>query len=69
MSKGKNKLYVWEGVLTDYTSGMAVALAPTLKEALATFPDYVAKELSQETPCIYHVDRRNPVSHYVYGGG
>lgn len=27
------KLFVWEGVLTDYTSGMMVAHAPDLKTA------------------------------------
>jgi len=27
------KLYVWEGVLTDYSDGMMVALAPNLAEA------------------------------------
>lgn len=27
------KLYVWEGVLTDWTSGLIVALAPDLRAA------------------------------------
>jgi hypothetical protein len=27
------KLYVWEGVLTDYSSGIAFALAHNVKEA------------------------------------
>jgi hypothetical protein len=30
----KLKLYVWEDVLEDYTSGMAVALAPDVETAL-----------------------------------
>lgn len=29
----KLKLYVWEGVLTDYTSGVAFALAASVDEA------------------------------------
>jgi len=33
------KLFIWEGVLTDYTDGMAVALAPDLETALATFKE------------------------------
>ncbi len=35
MSKRKKypKLYVWEGILCDYTDGMAIALAYSLEEA------------------------------------
>lgn len=29
-----NKIYVWNNVLTDYTSGMAVAIAPTKEDAI-----------------------------------
>lgn len=29
------ELYVWEGVLTDWSSGMIVALAPDLRSAKA----------------------------------
>ena len=35
------KLYVWEGVFADYTSGMAVALAPTRQEAV----DAIARDM------------------------
>lgn len=31
----KAYLWVWEGVLTDYTSGVAFSLAPTVEEAVA----------------------------------
>jgi hypothetical protein len=27
------RLYVWEGILTDYTDGIAFALAPSVEEA------------------------------------
>ena len=31
--KDRMKLYVWEGVFVDYTPGMAVAIAYSIKEA------------------------------------
>lgn len=31
------KLFVWEGVLCDYTCGVVVALAPDLETALAQY--------------------------------
>lgn len=36
MARKKMKLFVWEDVLTDYTSGLMVAIAPTVEEARAT---------------------------------
>ena len=35
MSRKKMKVFVWEDVLADYTSGMMVAIAPTVEEARA----------------------------------
>lgn len=33
MARKKMKVFVWKGVLADYTSGMMVAIAPTVEEA------------------------------------
>ena len=46
MAKKKMKVFVWDDVLTDYTSGMMVAIAPTVEEAR----DALRKE------CIYIMD-------------
>lgn len=35
MARKKMRVFVWEDVLTDYTSGMMVAIAPTIEEARA----------------------------------
>jgi hypothetical protein len=72
------KLYVWEGVLTDYTPGIAFALAPDVKTArrlilkaydtgydgaIVGGADF-RKELA-ERPRVY----RTPVGHFQHGGG
>lgn len=63
------KLYVWEDVLNDYTSGMAVALAESKEEALRLLakkvPDYGMEELRARKPSV----RRAKCAFYVYGGG
>ena len=33
MTRKKMKVFVWDDVLTSYTSGMMVAIAPTIEEA------------------------------------
>jgi hypothetical protein len=59
------KLFVWEDVLTDYTPGIAFALAETKEEAINLiiekhqvdhkyFPDVFYKELLENEPDIYH---------------
>ena len=69
---GKNlKLYVWEDVLTDYTSGMVCILAKDLEDAKEVFmkkyPDdgYVLKNFFGEE----HEVITEPEAFYVYGGG
>ena len=70
------KLYVWEGAFTDYTSGIAVALANTADEAreaiVKEYNDvnekYVREELAVR-PDVYRMDRKKPVAFTVSGGG
>ena len=61
------RLYVWEGVLTDYTSGIAFALARSVEQArkllIAEDPS-VAGELSAE-PIVC----RSPCAFTCAGGG
>ena len=70
MSQAKMKLFVWEGVLTDWTSGMMIAIAPTAdeaREALLKECDYLPLEdLAQEPE---EHDLTKNVAYYVWGGG
>lgn len=67
---GKLKLFVWQDVLTDWTSGIMFALAHDAEEArnviLTKYPDSVSvsNDLSIE-PEIY----ASPVGFAVRGGG
>jgi hypothetical protein len=74
------KLYVWEGVLRDYTDGMAVALAPDLDTAVTTVLDSMGytgdlrevaeQEFRSVVPVVTEVNRKTrPQAWYVYGGG
>ena len=64
----KLKLYVWENVLTDYTSGVMFALATSADEARSLIlkkRDYVPpSDLAQEPKCI-----ETPEGFAVWGGG
>ena len=66
--KKKLKLYVWEDVLTDYTSGVMFALATSADEARSLILkkcDYVpSDDLAQEPKCI-----ETPEGFAVWGGG
>ena len=44
MAQNKLKLYVWEGVLADYTNGIAFAMAGTVEEARQAIYDKCEKE-------------------------
>lgn len=50
------KLFIWQGpdVLTDWTSGMIVAIAPTLEEALKTIETQEGKYIMDEFPTNNH---------------
>ena len=63
------KLYVWEGVLVDYTEGVMFALANNVKEArkILLEKDYsssVKRDLKQR-PKVY----TTPFALTVWGGG
>jgi len=63
------KIFIWEGVLTDYTDGMAVAYAETLEDAMADFEEYVSDQLGCPTTVIDCEKDKNTFTVYVYGGG
>lgn len=68
------KLYVWEGVLTDYTDGIMFALASSVEEAreqirnahrkLWNSEPYFEADLAK-VPDEYD----SPVGFYLHGGG
>jgi len=62
------KLYVWDDVLTDYTSGIMFAVAQSLEEARAMLRDECsfADDIDIE-PKVY--DLTEPVCRVVWGGG
>lgn len=73
------KLFVWQGVLRDYSAGMIVALAPSLDAALRhvrshpeKFSSQVAADMGTETPEVVTLTgcapKRTKVW-YVFGGG
>jgi hypothetical protein len=60
-------LFVWEGVLTDWSSGMAVVLAHDLEEALLLMKKKAGTDL--ELPISKMKKITKPEAFYVYGGG
>jgi hypothetical protein len=68
MSK-KLKMFVWQDVLRDYTSGMMVVLAHDVEEArgllYAIDDGYLSKEDIARTP----IEVTTPRAFYVHGGG
>ena len=66
------KLFIWTNVLTDYTSGMAVAIAETKEEAIKILDlgEYPSAELRAVEPQVipFH-PRPKAEGWYVYGGG
>ena len=68
------KMYVWEDVLDDYTSGMICVLARTKKHALEIiekengFDSYVYQEARSNTP-IEVTNKSEQKCYFVYGGG
>ncbi len=64
------KLYVWEDVLSDYTSGMMVAVAPSVEKAreeLLKKCSYIPNEDLFKPP--QERDLSYPVAFVVWGGG
>jgi hypothetical protein len=68
------KLFVWENVLTDYTSGMVVAIAKDVDEArrVACEGDdclqYHSDDLARD-PEVIDLDDPKAQAWVVYGGG
>ncbi len=70
------KLYVWEGVLTDWTPGIAFAMAETPDEARALLVKkrrrdlgpLAAEDFAKEIACSPAVYRK-PAGGYCSGGG
>lgn len=73
----KLKLYVWEEVFTDYTNGLAFALAYTKKQAAELVSkqmdsekdphSFYFRELMESKPRIFQPT--HPIGFGVYGGG
>ena len=70
------KLYVWQGVLTDYTDGMIVVLAPDFETALATMRDHPEgidtplQDMGRVEPTVIDLaDDVKPQAWLVWGGG
>jgi hypothetical protein len=68
------KLYLWEGVLCDYTAGVMFALAESADEArelIRKDPKWIALPVSEEElktrPKVLRTDR--PFGFHLYGGG
>ena len=62
------KMYVWEDILTDWTSGLIVVLVTSLEEARDLACENVGHyhgEIRNRTPDIYD----SPKSVHVWGGG
>lgn len=70
MARKKMKVFVWDDVLTDYTSGMMVAIAPTVEEArdaLLKECNYIPEgDLNQQPK---EFDLTEPAAFVCWGGG
>jgi hypothetical protein len=71
-------LYILEGVLADYTSGMAVIAAPTLERCWELFAEEFdcsgnsldhQKRFCEDIKVIEGVNHAEGVVSYMYGGG
>lgn len=70
MERKKMKLFVWDGVLTDYTSGIMFAVAASVEEArvkLLEVCEYIPKDDLRREPAVY--DCSEPVAYVCWGGG
>ena len=67
MAKKKLKLYVWEGVLEDWTSGIMFALAENADDARKLIADKMTYETDDLKIEPKEITERE--GFYVYGGG
>ena len=62
------KMFIWQGVLTDYTSGMVAIYAYDLEHALKIarkkFDGFIVDDFAGKKPIVC----RKPDGYYVYGG-
>lgn len=73
------KLYVWEGILTDWYSGMAVAVAPDLRAAKNAVrkahgqpSPWLESDLKTTAPVVIRLDQLDPATALAWtvsGGG
>ena len=76
MKNELNNLYILEGVLADYTGGMAVIAAPSLERCWEVFAEkfpYSKVEhermFCEDVKVIEGVNHAEGVVSYMYGGG
>ena len=75
LAMGNLKLYVWEGVLTDYTSGIAFAIAETVEQARQVIYDKSEKQDGYVSSTLIADIAGEPIvcenteGFYVWGGG
>ena len=63
------KLYFWEDVLYDYTSGIMFAIANSVEEARATLLEecnYIPEEDLEKEPKVFELDK--PFAAFCWGG-
>jgi hypothetical protein len=61
------RLFVWDDYLTDYTSGLAVAVAHDATEARKMVQNAAGWEVGMGDPDVYELDR--PRAFQTAGGG
>lgn len=71
MANKNLKVYVWQDVLTDYTSGMAVVVAGSVKEAREMLSEDISEErmASDFSTEPLELNLKVPQMFYVWGGG
>ena len=69
-------LYILEGVLADYTPGMAVIAAPSLERCWEVFAEHFEianleheKRVCEDVKILEGVNHAEGVVSYMYGGG
>lgn len=75
--RSRAKLFVWTGIFTNYSHGLAVALAPDYEHAVrsivgkAAFPGFAERELREVKPLVIRDPSaaRRVSSWHVEGGG
>lgn len=75
MSRRRLRLYVWEGVLRDYTEGIAFAVAESEPKARALIWKKLGYQLDQRIepglngPATHTLELDSPCAFALYGGG